>query len=168
MGLSTREPTGMSALLVEFQPEGSAIRTPKSPPCNSFFRSDIRSKSYHDSYDIRYVHYSPEISKSFLPTAMTLATPVLPFNAATLADSDPTTSQGEVDKEQSQSNNADFEILLPKDFGFIPVPRRLRYDPTKPFYFGLMLNIAFGLASTFSQCFNSPSPPPLLLGILID
>ena len=44
-------------------------------------------------------------------------------------------------------------ILLPKDFGFIPVPRRLRYDPIKPFHFGLLLNIAFGFASTFSESF---------------
>ena len=87
------------------------------------------------------------------------------MTTATPADFDPTTtSLGEVDKEQSQSesNNADIKILLPtrKDFGFIPVPRHLRYDPTKRFYFGLSLNIAFGLASTFSQCFKfnlSPS-----------
>ena len=72
---------------------------------------------------------------------------------------DPATSHGEVDKpvKQSQSKNADFKILLPKDFGLLPVPRRLRYDPTKPFHFGLLLNIAFGLACTFSEYFkNSP------------
>ena len=65
----------------------------------------------------------------------------------------PTASQGEEDKEQCQSNHPDFKIL-PKDFGFIPVPRHLRYDPTKPFHFGLLLNIAFGFACTFSECFN--------------
>lgn len=37
------------------------------------------------------------------------------------------------------------------DFGFIPMPRRLRYDPHNPFHFNLLLNIAFGLASTFSE-----------------
>ena len=89
-----------------------------------------------------------------------MTTPVLPL-AATIADSDPTTSQGD---EQSQSNNADFKILSPKDFGFIPVPRHLRYDPEKPFYFGLSLNIAFGLASTFSQCFNLPPSFRPLIG----
>ncbi|PBK95799.1 MFS general substrate transporter [Armillaria gallica] len=36
-----------------------------------------------------------------------------------------------------------------KDFGFLPIPRRLRYDPEKPFHFGLLLNISFGFASTF-------------------
>ncbi|KAJ7101552.1 major facilitator superfamily domain-containing protein [Mycena belliarum] len=35
------------------------------------------------------------------------------------------------------------------DFGFIPIPRRLRYDPEKPFHFGLLLNVLFGFASTF-------------------
>ncbi|KAF8073364.1 MFS superfamily [Lyophyllum atratum] len=36
-----------------------------------------------------------------------------------------------------------------KDFGFLPIPARLRYDPDKPFYFGLLMNASFGFASTF-------------------
>ncbi|KAJ7914289.1 major facilitator superfamily domain-containing protein [Mycena leptocephala] len=36
------------------------------------------------------------------------------------------------------------------DFGFLPIPRRLRYDPEKPFRFGLVLNVLFGFASTFT------------------
>ena len=67
---------------------------------------------------------------------------------------DPATSDKPV--KQSQSKNVDFKILLPKDFGLLPVPRRLQYDPAKPFHFGLLLNIAFGLASTFGECFNLP------------
>ncbi|KNZ79011.1 Putative uncharacterized transporter ygaY [Termitomyces sp. J132] len=35
------------------------------------------------------------------------------------------------------------------DFGIIPIPRRLCYDPTKPFHFDLVLNVSFGFASTF-------------------
>ncbi|KAJ7258786.1 major facilitator superfamily domain-containing protein [Mycena haematopus] len=35
------------------------------------------------------------------------------------------------------------------DFGFLPIPRRLQYDPQKPFHFGLLLNVLFGFASTF-------------------
>ncbi|KAJ3504187.1 hypothetical protein NLJ89_g8069 [Agrocybe chaxingu] len=35
------------------------------------------------------------------------------------------------------------------DFGFIPIPPRLRYDPEKPPHFGILLNVAFGFASTF-------------------
>ena len=38
------------------------------------------------------------------------------------------------------------------DFGFLPIPKRLRYDPDKPFHFGLVLNASFGFASTFSAC----------------
>ncbi len=41
-----------------------------------------------------------------------------------------------------------------KDFGFLPIPRRLRYDPEKPFHFGLLLNISFGFASTFGERFG--------------
>lgn len=66
-------------------------------------------------------------------------------------------SQVQVDtKEQSQSNDPDFKLFLQKDFGFIPVPRHLQYDPTKPFHFGLLLNISFGIASTFSGYFDFP------------
>ncbi|KAI0072581.1 MFS general substrate transporter [Panus rudis PR-1116 ss-1] len=37
-----------------------------------------------------------------------------------------------------------------KDFGFVPIPRRLRHDPRKPHPWNLTLNIVFGLASTFT------------------
>ncbi|KAH7927665.1 MFS general substrate transporter [Leucogyrophana mollusca] len=35
-----------------------------------------------------------------------------------------------------------------KDFGFIVIPRRLRYNPEKPFHFGMLLNVSFGIGST--------------------
>ncbi|KAG1844430.1 major facilitator superfamily domain-containing protein [Suillus tomentosus] len=37
-----------------------------------------------------------------------------------------------------------------KDFGLIPIPKRLRYNPTEPFHFGILLNASFGFASTFT------------------
>jgi hypothetical protein len=37
-----------------------------------------------------------------------------------------------------------------KDFGLIPIPKRLRYNPDKPFHFGILLNASFGFACTFS------------------
>ena len=43
------------------------------------------------------------------------------------------------------------EEVFDKDFGFLPIPERLRYHPNRPFYFGLLLNIFFGIASTFSE-----------------
>ncbi|KAI0369394.1 MFS general substrate transporter [Pilatotrama ljubarskyi] len=36
-----------------------------------------------------------------------------------------------------------------KDFGFLPIPRALQYDPEHPAHFGLAMNVTFGLASTF-------------------
>ncbi|KAH9850127.1 major facilitator superfamily domain-containing protein [Lenzites betulinus] len=36
-----------------------------------------------------------------------------------------------------------------KDFGFLPIPKSLRYDPEHPAHFGLAMNVTFGLASTF-------------------
>ena len=38
-----------------------------------------------------------------------------------------------------------------KDFGFVPIPRRLQYDSSRPFQFTTVLNITFGFASTFSE-----------------
>ncbi|KAI0727143.1 major facilitator superfamily domain-containing protein [Fomitopsis betulina] len=35
------------------------------------------------------------------------------------------------------------------DFSFLPIPKRLRYDPKRPAHFGLLLNATFGIASTF-------------------
>ncbi len=40
-----------------------------------------------------------------------------------------------------------------KDFGFLPIPKHVRYDPERPFHFGLLMNIIFGVASTFSMSF---------------
>lgn len=34
------------------------------------------------------------------------------------------------------------------NFGFLPIPKRLRYDPDKPFYFGTFLNVFFGICNT--------------------
>lgn len=36
------------------------------------------------------------------------------------------------------------------DFGFLPIPPRLRFDPDKPFTFSLLLNVVFAFAATFS------------------
>ena len=40
---------------------------------------------------------------------------------------------------------------VPKDFGFLPIPKRLQYDPERPFVFTMVLNVAFGFGSTFSE-----------------
>ncbi|KAH7927664.1 MFS general substrate transporter [Leucogyrophana mollusca] len=45
-------------------------------------------------------------------------------------------------------DGSDMSITHTMDFGFIPIPKRLRYDPEKPFHFGLLLNASFGFAST--------------------
>ncbi|CAK5278523.1 unnamed protein product [Mycena citricolor] len=35
------------------------------------------------------------------------------------------------------------------DCGILPIPRRLRYDPARPFVFTMVLNVLFGFAATF-------------------
>jgi hypothetical protein len=37
-----------------------------------------------------------------------------------------------------------------RDLGLLPIPRRLRYNPKRPFYFGLWMQILFMLSSTFT------------------
>lgn len=37
-----------------------------------------------------------------------------------------------------------------KDLGFLVVPKHARYDPDKPFHFGVTMNIAFGLGATLT------------------
>ena len=37
------------------------------------------------------------------------------------------------------------------DFGFLPIPKRLRYDPERPVELVLVLNMIFGASSTFSK-----------------
>jgi hypothetical protein len=38
-----------------------------------------------------------------------------------------------------------------RDFGIFPIPEYLQYRPDRHFHFGLALNIAFGVFSTFSK-----------------
>jgi hypothetical protein len=55
------------------------------------------------------------------------------------------------DKEQQAIQHKDVTVMKDtKDLGFIPTPKYLRYNPTEPFHFGLVLNCFFGFASTFS------------------
>ena len=68
---------------------------------------------------------------------------------------DPTALQGGVDKEKSQLDDRESDLIipLPRDFAVLPVPRHLRYDPKEPFHFGLLLNVGFGFISIFSESF---------------
>jgi hypothetical protein len=43
------------------------------------------------------------------------------------------------------------------DFGFVPISRRLRYNPQQPIEFGLTLNIIFGVTSTFGAFLSCTS-----------
>ncbi|KAJ3721378.1 major facilitator superfamily domain-containing protein [Lentinula guzmanii] len=56
----------------------------------------------------------------------------------------------ESNPESKPPSSEKTNITSPKDFGFLPVPKRLRYDPDNPFHFGMFLNILFGVTSTFS------------------
>ena len=49
----------------------------------------------------------------------------------------------------SPATGNDHEVFE-KDFGFLPIPKYLRYDPKRPAHFGLVLNATFGFAGTFS------------------
>ena len=44
----------------------------------------------------------------------------------------------------------DTKSQRPTNFGIVPLPKRLVYDPEHPVHFGLLLKVVFGLSSTFS------------------
>ena len=46
---------------------------------------------------------------------------------------------------------SDTKPKRPTNFGFVPLPKRLVYDSERPAHFGLLLNMVFGLSSTFSM-----------------
>nr|VWP02198.1 Nucleosome assembly protein 1 [Ganoderma boninense] len=50
----------------------------------------------------------------------------------------------------SVEKDVDVRAETRKDFGFLPIPKRVRYDPDRPFHFGLLMNVIFGVASTFT------------------
>ncbi|PFH53291.1 hypothetical protein AMATHDRAFT_137836 [Amanita thiersii Skay4041] len=53
------------------------------------------------------------------------------------------------EKRLNHTQNPYFDFEYNKDFGILPIPKRLRYYPERHFHFGLSLNISFGFASTF-------------------
>ncbi|KAI0691251.1 major facilitator superfamily domain-containing protein [Cerioporus squamosus] len=50
---------------------------------------------------------------------------------------------------RQSATKEDVSVVWSKDFGFLPVPSRVRYDPDHPAHFGLLMNVIFGIASTF-------------------
>jgi hypothetical protein len=53
--------------------------------------------------------------------------------------------------KELEDNAKERETSLDKEFGFLPIPRQLRYQPNQAFRFGLFLNAFFGIVSTFSK-----------------
>ena len=51
----------------------------------------------------------------------------------------------------SQTTTSVTKSPRPTNFGIVPLPKRLVYDPDRPAHFGLLLNVVFGLSSTFSM-----------------
>lgn len=56
------------------------------------------------------------------------------------------------EKGETTEDPGENKPLRKVDFGFLPILPRLRYDPTKPPPFGILLNVVYGFASTFSAC----------------
>lgn len=84
------------------------------------------------------------------PTKMAAASAPSPTEANAPPDVHPPEKE-KIDDLQLQSVKSGDSIAYTTDFGFIPIPERLRYNPAKPPHFGLLMNIAFGLGSTFSE-----------------
>ncbi|KAG6914647.1 hypothetical protein DXG01_016121 [Tephrocybe rancida] len=73
-----------------------------------------------------------------------------PIKAINHSQSPPTMTTPPSHKANSTETDTDATFHAnTKDFNFVPIPHRLRYNPKKPFHFGLLLNLSFGFASTF-------------------
>ncbi|KAH9948293.1 major facilitator superfamily domain-containing protein [Amylocystis lapponica] len=64
------------------------------------------------------------------------------FNAGTTSTS---TETVQVTPDLAESE----DHIHTRDFGFLPIPERVRYDPKHPIHFGLVINIMLGFTSTF-------------------
>ena len=62
----------------------------------------------------------------------------------------PMSPVGEKEKDVQNGSSRDASDDEWKDFGFLPIPERVRYHPESPAHFGLTMNVIFGIASTFS------------------
>ena len=58
---------------------------------------------------------------------------------------EPTRASENDEQKHEDTTSAQFA----KDFNILPIPLRLRYHEGKPFRFGMLLNVWFGLTSTF-------------------
>ena len=56
------------------------------------------------------------------------------------------------DMPESGSDASTQDKSLSVEFGFLPVPRRVRYDPKSPPHFGVGMNLLLGLTATSGEC----------------
>lgn len=68
-------------------------------------------------------------------------------HAVTVERTTPTVPDPSLNENWDSAHSVDDVATL--DFGFLPIPSRLRYDPTRPVRVGLLLNITFAVSSTF-------------------
>ena len=57
--------------------------------------------------------------------------------------------------KSSQTVTSVTKSQRPTNFGIVPLPKRLVYDPERPAHFGLLLKVVFGLSSTFSMSLDT-------------
>lgn len=55
-----------------------------------------------------------------------------------------------VDVQEKEKANVTEDV--PRDFFVIPVPKYLRHNPDEPARFGILINVIFAVATTFSAC----------------
>lgn len=55
---------------------------------------------------------------------------------------------GVLQRPTSSISTTTMSIRNTRNYGFLPIPKRLQYDPERPFEFTTLLNVVFGFAST--------------------
>ncbi|GAA5839222.1 hypothetical protein JCM11251_006011 [Rhodosporidiobolus azoricus] len=98
------------------------------------------------------------------PSASTEPLPAAATSNATLATAEaarPAAKRADDEKDDEIADTtAERVVGGTRDFGFLPIPRWLRYDSKMPPKFGLLLNGIFGFTATFTNLYY---PQPILI-----
>jgi hypothetical protein len=97
---------------------------------------------------------SVQVSKSPIDEGVIQPSPEIPEKSAVQDNPAPDSTGAVPEVKLSPVDEDAISTLSSKEtkvnFGFLPIPRRCRITPTKPFKFNLAINILFGFASTFT------------------
>ena len=139
-----------------------AVEVAHKPSCRSLFPQVFLPTSWPSGLSFPL---APRVVRPpFLPTTMSSGASSKARLESRRESAAPSTTEtlpappAQPEEKKAQATPKDAALEEWKDFGFLPIPKRVRYDPDRPAHFGLLMNAIFGVASTFSMSFLFASP----------